>query len=84
MGDADKNFIDSTRAGANSAGAALQRSVTESNKNTNIKNELNMEINADGGKNGKTGLTATQIAELANTAVKAQFNIQFKKALIGN
>jgi tape measure domain-containing protein len=60
-----------------------QGAVDASSKIMNVFNSLTMDIKAPGGKDSKTGLTAGQIVELANQAVKASFNVQLKKVLVG-
>lgn len=72
------------KAMASQQTGAVQAQLTKvgesSGKTLNIKNELNMEINSAG---GKTGLDARDVATLADRAVKAQFNIEMQKVLVG-
>lgn len=63
--------------------AQLKKTAADSGTKTmNINNELKMEINNAKG-DGKSGLSNKQVVDLADTAVRAQFNIQLRKVLVG-
>lgn len=71
---------------ARAKGAAqqgVQQTLTETNKTLKIDNKFDFEIAAPADKNTKTGLTAADVAQLANQAIDAAFNIRLKSLIVG-
>lgn len=61
----------------------VQQTLTETNKTVKIDNKFDFEIAAPSDKNTKTGLTASEVAKLANEAIDAAFNIRLKSLIVG-
>lgn len=71
---------------AKAKGAAqqgIQQTLTESNKTVKIDNKFDFEIASPADKNTNTGLTAADVAQLANQAIDAAFNIRLKSLIVG-
>ncbi len=71
---------------ARAKGAAqqgVQQTLTESNKTLKIDNKFDFQIASPADKNTKTGLTAADVAQLANQAIDAAFNIRLKSLIVG-
>lgn len=60
----------------------MQKTTEAGSKVTNVTNNMDFTVNADS-KDGKTGLTADQIAELAARAARATFNIELQRVSVG-
>ena len=73
----------SAMAAASGAVAGVQSTVQSSSKKLDLKNELNMTVNAPSGGREKTGLTAKQVIDLSAEAVKGMFNMQLKDLIVG-
>jgi tape measure domain-containing protein len=71
---------------ARAKGAAqqgVQQTLTETNKTLKIDNKFDFQIASPADKNTKTGLTAADVAQLANQASDAAFNIRLKSLIVG-
>jgi tape measure domain-containing protein len=71
---------------ARAKGAAqqgVQQTLTETNKTLKIDNKFDFQIASPADKNTKTGLTAADVAQLANQAIDAAFNIRLKSLIVG-
>lgn len=71
---------------ARAKGAAqqgVQQTLTESNKTLKIDNKFDFQIASPADKTTKTGLTAADVAQLANQAIDAAFNIRLKSLIVG-
>lgn len=73
----------STARAKGAASQGVQQTITESNKTVKIDNKFDFEIAAPADKNTKTGLTAADVAQLANQAIDAAFNIRLKSLIVG-
>ncbi len=65
------------------AKAAAQQTIKEGKKGVSITNQFDFEIASPSDKNTKTGLTASDVAQLANKAFNAAFNVKLKSLLVG-
>lgn len=81
--DRGSDLAASAMAAAEGAVAGVQQTVQSTGKKYDIKNELNMSVNAPGGTKGATGLTAKQVIDLSQEAVKGMFNMQLKDLIVG-
>lgn len=81
--DVGSDLAASAMAAASGAVAGVQQTVQSTGKKYDIKNELNMSVSAPGGAGGKTGLTAKQVIDLSQEAVKGMFNMQLKDLIVG-
>lgn len=81
--DPGQDLAASAMAAAEGAVAGVQQTVQSTGKKYEIKNELNMSVSAPGGAGGKTGLTAKQVIDLSQEAVKGMFNMQLKDLIVG-
>lgn len=61
----------------------IQQTLTETNKTVKIDNKFDFEIASPADKNTNTGLTAADVAQLANQAIDAAFNIRLKSLIVG-
>lgn len=71
---------------ARAKGAAqqgVQQTLTETNKTLKIDNKFDFQIASPADKTTKTGLTAADVAQLANQAIDAAFNIRLKSLIVG-
>lgn len=71
---------------ARAKGAAqqgVQQTLTETNKTLKIDNKFDFEIATPSDKDTRTGLTAADVAQLANQAIDAAFNIRLKSLIVG-
>lgn len=73
----------STARAKGAASQGVQQTITESNKTVKIDNKFDFEIAAPADKNTQTGLTAADVAQLANQAIDAAFNIRLKSLIVG-
>lgn len=73
----------STAKAKGAASQGVQQTLTESNKTVKIDNKFDFEIAAPADKNTQTGLTAADVAQLANQAIDAAFNIRLKSLIVG-
>lgn len=81
--DAGADLAASAMDAASGAVAGVQQSLQSTSKKLDLKQELNMSINAPGGGSTKTGLTAKQVIDLSQEAVKGMFNMQLKDLIVG-
>ena len=79
-----EDYKTNAQTSAKDATTEIQRQLTTSSKDLTVKNDntFNFDIKTKDKKSG-TGLTAHQVAELANEAVKAQFNLKLKQLVVG-
>ena len=61
----------------------LQNQTNLGSKTTTITNNMDFTVHAPANADGKTGLTAQQVAELAAEAARATFNIQIQRVTVG-
>lgn len=73
----------STARAKGAASQGVQQTITESNKTVKIDNKFDFEIAAPADKNTQTGLTVADVAQLANQAIDAAFNIRLKSLIVG-
>lgn len=73
----------STARAKGAASQGVQQTITESSKTVKIDNKFDFEIAAPADKNTQTGLTAADVAQLANQAIDAAFNIRLKSLIVG-
>ncbi len=63
--------------------AAVKKIVDTSGKTTNINQKVDFKVDVKGDKNAKTGLTAADVALLAERASRATFSIELERVLEG-
>lgn len=73
----------STVKAKGTASQGVQQTLKESNHAINIDNKFDFEIASPSDKNTRTGLTAADVAQLANQAIDAAFNIRLKSLIVG-
>ena len=79
-----EDYQTNAQVSAKDATTEIQRQLTSSSKALTVKNDntFNFDIKTKDKKTG-TGLTAHQVAELANETVQAQFNLKLKQLVVG-
>lgn len=70
------------QAGTGKLDVMMQKTTEAGSRVTNVTNNMDFTVNADQ-KDGRTGLTADQIAELAARAARATFNVELQRVSVG-
>ena len=63
--------------------ASVQKMVTSGKHTTNINNKVDFKVDVKGDKNAKTGLSAGEVAFLAERAARSTFGLALEQALEG-
>lgn len=72
-----------SRVTNNKVSSGVAQKITEGDKSVNVNNQFDFEIAAPATKDTRTGLTAADVAQLANQAIDAAFNIRLKSLIVG-
>ena len=62
---------------------SLQKTTQQGKRDVKVENNMEFNVNAPAASDGKTGLTADQVAELAAQAARATFNLQLQRVTVG-
>lgn len=81
VGDFDlDSFIKKTKDGNE---YLVKQKIDANGKTTNINQKIDMKVAVEGDKNAKSGLTAADVALLAERASRATFSIELERVLTG-
>lgn len=71
------------KAGTGKMDLEMQKTTNLGKRDVKVENNMEFNVNAPANADGKTGLTADQISELAAQAARATFNIQMQRVTVG-
>ena len=77
----DMSFEAFVRREQEGASAATKKIVSSSGKTTNINQKVDFKVDVKGDKNTKSGLTAADVAMLAERASRATFSLELERVL---